>query len=410
MRVLPLLPLFLLACETPSMHSKLSRERTFAADVEFLRQHRETIVLVAPHGSGQVAVVPEFQGRVMTSSARGGGGQSYGFLKDELIASHEIAKGINVYGGEDRFWIGPEGGQFSVFFAPGTKEQTLASWQTPALIDTESYPVVEESASAVRFARPGRLVNASGTVFDFALERTIEVLDAHAALAELGVEAKTLAAVAYESRNTLTNTGAEGWTKERGLLSIWILGMFKPAPRTTIVLPLALPLGAELAGKVNDAYFGKVPPERLKQVASAHGSALLFRGDGAMRGKIGAAPTAARPLAGSWDPERGVLTLVTFTLPAGARDYVNSTWVVPQAEPFRGDAVNSYNDGPSAPGAAPFGPFYELESSSPAAALAPRQSLTHTHRTLHLEGPRAELDGVARKVLGLSLDAIEAGL
>ena len=410
MRVLPLLPLLLLACATPSMRSTLPPERTFAEDVAFLRQHRETIVLVAPRGSGEIAVVPEFQGRVMTSSARGGSRQSYGFLKDELIASRELVRGINVYGGEDRFWIGPEGGQFSVFFAPGTKEQTLASWQTPALIDTESYPVVEQSASMVRFARPARLVNAAGTVFDFSIDRTLEVLDAHAALAELGVTTKSVAAVAYESRNTLTNTGAEAWTKARGLLSIWILGMFKPAPRTTIVLPLALPPGAELAGQVNDTYFGKVPPERLKHVASAHGSALLFRGDGAMRGKIGAAPAAARPLAASWDPARGVLTLVTFTLPSGARDYVNSTWVVPQAEPFRGDAVNSYNDGPSAPGAAPFGPFYELESSSPAAALAPGQSLTHTHRTLHLEGPRAELDRVARTVLGLSLDAIEGGL
>lgn len=410
MRVLLLLPFLLASCANSFMRSTLPPERTFAEDVAFLKQHRETIVLVAPHGSGQIAVVPEFQGRVMTSSARGGAGQSYGFLKDELIASRAIVKGINVYGGEDRFWIGPEGGQFSVFFAPGTTEQTLASWQTPALIDTESYPVVEESASMVRFARPGRLVNASGTVFDFALDRTIEVLDARTALAELGVEVQALSVVAYESRNTLTNTGAEAWTKERGLLSIWILGMFKPAPRTTIVLPLALPHGAELTGQVNDAYFGKVPSERLAHVASAHGSALLFRGDGALRGKIGAAPTAARPLAGSWDPERGVFTLVTFTLPAGARDYVDSTWVVPQAEPFRGDAVNSYNDGPSAPGAAPFGPFYELESSSPAAALAPGQSLTHMHRTLHLEGPRAELDRVARRVLGLSLEAIEGGL
>jgi hypothetical protein len=24
---------------------------------------------------------------------------------------------INVFGGEDRFWLGPEGGQFSIFFA-----------------------------------------------------------------------------------------------------------------------------------------------------------------------------------------------------------------------------------------------------------------------------------------------------
>lgn len=408
MRTSTLLPLLLLtACTTPSMTAS---ERTFGEDVAFLKRHRETLVLVAPRGAGRIAVVPELQGRVMTSSARGDGGTSLGFLKDEAIAARTFAKGINAYGGEDRFWIGPEGGQFSVFFPPGTREQTLASWQTPALIDTEAYPVVERGPSSVRFARPARLVNASGTVFDFELERAVAVLDAEAALAELGVHGARLDAVAFESRNTLRNTGREPWTKQRGLLSIWILGMFKPGPRTTVVLPLALPAGAELAGQVNDAYFGKVPGERLKHVPTALGSALLFRGDGEQRGKIGVAPGAARPLAASWDPARGVLTLVSFTLTEGARDYVDSTWVVPQAEPFRGDAVNSYNDGPSAPGAAPFGPFYELESSSPAAALAPGETLTHVHRTLHLEGARTELERVARALLGLSLAEIEQGL
>jgi len=408
MRTSTLLPLLLLtACTTPSMTAS---ERTFGEDVAFLKRHRETLVLVAPRGEGRIAVVPELQGRVMTSSARGDGGTSLGFLKDEAIAARTFAKGINAYGGEDRFWIGPEGGQFSIFFPPGTREQTLTDWQTPPLIDTEAYPVVEHGPSRVRFARAARLVNASGTAFDFELERTVEVLDAEAALAELGVEGGGLATVAFESRNTLRNTGRAPWTKQGGLLSIWILGMFKPGPRTTVVLPLALPAGADLAGQVNDAYFGKVPSERLKHVPTALGSALLFRGDGLQRGKIGVAPGAARPLAASWDPLRGVLTLVSFTLPAGAREYVDSTWVVPQAEPFRGDAVNSYNDGPSAPGAAPFGPFYELESSSPAAALAPGETLTHVHRTLHLEGSRTELERVTRRLLGLSLAQIEQGL
>ena len=56
--------------------------------------------------------------------------------------------------------------------------------------------------------------------------------------------------------------------------------------------------------------------------------------------------------------------LVQFDRPAGARDYVNSMWEV-QRDPFAGDVVNSYNDGPPAPAAKPLGPFYELETSSP---------------------------------------------
>ena len=43
-------------------------------------------------------------------------------------------------------------------------------------------------------------------------------------------------------------------------------------------------------------------------------------------------------------------------------------------------------------------------------ALAPGESYTHVHRTIHLEGDRAALDGVARRVLGVGLDAIESAL
>jgi hypothetical protein len=51
-----------------------------------------------------------------------------------------------------------------------------------------------------------------------------------------------------------------------------------------------------------------------------------------------------------------------------------------------------------------------LESSSPAAALAPGQSLAHVHRTLHLMGDDSSLDKVARATLGVSLAEIRNGL
>ncbi len=74
-----------------------------------------------------------------------------------------------------------------------------------------------------------------------------------------------------------------------------------------------------------------------------------------------------------------------------------------QREPYKGDVINSYNDGPSAPGQPPLGPFYELETSSPALALAPGEHYTHVHRTYHLVGPEKELDAVAKAVLNVGL-------
>lgn len=109
---------------------------------------------------------------------------------------------------------------------------------------------------------------------------------------------------------------------------------------------------------------------------------------------------------GSYDAGQKVLTLVQFTQPAGVTDYVNSLWKL-QEHPYGGDAANSYNDGPPSPGAKPLGPFYELESSSPAAALAPGASLAHVHRTIHLTGPESALNAVAQQVLGVSLVDIQ---
>jgi hypothetical protein len=53
------------------------------------------------------------------------------------------------------------------------------------------------------------------------------------------------------------------------------------------------------------------------------------------------------------------------------------------------------------------GPFYELESSSPAAALKARGKPRHIHHTFHLQGPEAALNSVAIRVLGVSLDEIK---
>ena len=152
---------------------------------------------------------------------------------------------------------------------------------------------------------------------------------------------------------------------------------------------------------MNDAYFGKVPADRL----IVGPSAILFRGDGQFRSKIGLSPSRATPVAGSYDATGHVLTLVQYTRPAGATRYVNSMWAV-QQNPYDGDVINSYNDGPPAPGAAPLGPFYELETSSPALGLAPGEEHVHVHRTIHLAGPEADLDAVARAVLKVSLAEI----
>ena len=90
----------------------------FDADIAFLQQHTQVLVLGDPSGSAQVAVAPAYQGRVMTSTTGGGDAPSFGWIGRAAIASGKRQPHMNVFGGEDRFWLGPEGGQFALYFRP----------------------------------------------------------------------------------------------------------------------------------------------------------------------------------------------------------------------------------------------------------------------------------------------------
>ncbi|MBN1542982.1 hypothetical protein JW992_12620 [candidate division KSB1 bacterium] len=377
----------------------------FSQDLNFLQKHTEVVLLSDPSGQRQVAVCPAYQGRVMTSTAAGADGPSFGWINRELIASGKNNPHINAFGGEDRFWLGPEGGQFSIFFNKDAPFD-LDHWFTPEPINEEDWPATAVADDRVSFSESFQLENYSGTLFEVKVDRTVRLLDEQEVIAPLQhVLKEPIDWVGFASENRLTNSGDQAWSKSTGLLSIWILGMFQPSDNTTIVIPYTSGPDSLLGPVVNDAYFGRVPEDRLK----VGGRAIFFSGDGRYRSKIGLSPQRSQPVLGSYDADNGVLTIVTFTLPKGLRDYVNSMWEL-QDEPYRGDAINSYNDGPPEPGAKPLGPFYELETSSPAIELLPGKSLIHIHRTIHFRGTPEQLDPLAQELLGVRLEVIENAL
>ena len=371
-------------------------KKNYINDKQFLEQHLEVVEL--SNGSRKVLLTPNYQGRVMTSTSGGDEGYSYGWLNYKLIESGEFLPHCNNFGGEDRFWLGPEGGQYSIFF-PNGSDFGFDDWQAPAVIDTETWETVGKSAEKALFRKETALQNYAGTTLKCRLDREVTLLDDAEAHAELGSELPAgLSVVAFRSVNKLTNTGDFDWNRESGMLSIWVLGQFIPSDSNTIIIPFR----PSVAAKINDAYFGKIEDNRLK----TEGNALYFKGDGRKRGKIGTPPEMTIPVCGAFDRENGTLTVVTFSFDALKTDYVNSMWEH-QAEPFKGDVINSYNDGPLDDGSI-MGPFYEIESSSAASALAPGETLAHTHTTVHFKGSFDELNAVAQSVLGVDLSRIPA--
>ena len=52
---------------------------------------------------------------------------------------------MNVFGGEDRFWLGPEGGQYALYFKPGDPFD-LDHWQVPDAFDWDKWDDREPDA------------------------------------------------------------------------------------------------------------------------------------------------------------------------------------------------------------------------------------------------------------------------
>lgn len=384
-------------CQKTSPMKPPDSVATYGYNKRFLEKHTRIIELLS--GNSAILLVPAWQGRVMTSTAEASEGFSFGWINHKLIASGQFQPHINAFGGEERFWLGPEGGQFSIFFPAGSKF-TFENWQTPAVIDTEPYEVAEQSDRSVLFRKDAYLTNYSGFTFNLSIERKVTLLDMPEIYQLSGVNTDGLNCVAYSSSNTITNTGRLEWEKETGLLSVWMLGMFNPSPSVIVVIPVKEGNEKIVGKKVNDNYFGKIASNRLKVI----GNHVFFRADGKSRGKIGVPPLRVKGVMGSYDFENNILNLLFCELPEGETEYVNSAWEL-QELPYSGDAFNSYNDGPLADGSL-MGPFYELETSSPAAKLKPGGSLTHNQTTVHLTGSKDKLNIVAEKVLGVNLETI----
>ena len=375
-----------------------NRKGTFGFDLQFLKQyHKDLILLGDGSDSGaQIIILPAYQGRVMTSTADGNGGMSFGWINYDLIDSNKEEEHFHAFGGEERFWLGPEGGQFSIFFKKGDPFD-FDHWYVPKAIDTEPFILVSSSKTEANFQREMYLKNYSGFEFNLRVNRHIRLLSKTEIPLLLGFPLpENLQIVGFESNNSITNTGNTPWTKEKGLLSIWILSMFNAGNKTTIAVPYKQGNENDLGKLVTDDYFGKVPVDRLK----IKNGVIFLNADANYRSKIGISPKRALPILASFDQINEVLTIAQFSLPEFPADYVNSLWEI-QENPFDGDVVNAYNDGLI--DGKQMGKFYELESSSPAATLNVGESMHHLHRTIHLKGNSNELNEITKTLLGIQL-------
>ena len=264
--------------------------QTFQSEVEFLRAHGLNPIVLGNDEGARLVTLAEYQGRVMTSTMAGDGGAGCGWINRALIASGKRMPHINAYGGEDRFWLGPEGGQFSLYFPPGAPFD-FDHWQVPAAEDTDVWKLDSAGATAAAFSTEFSIRNWSGFEKMIRMERLVRLLDCAGIAADLGVafDKTRVSAVGYVTENRVTNIGPEAWTRENGALSIWMLGMFNPSARTVIVIPYRTDAPGAI---VKDDYFGRIPADRLR--IDSGSSRILFSAT-ATGAASSVSPTAAPP-------------------------------------------------------------------------------------------------------------------
>lgn len=381
----------------PTIKDSSFAKGTYEYDAVFLKKYAGKIIELK-QDDATVFLSADYQGRVFTSTANGDSGISFGWINYNLLSSAQKKKQFNPVGGEERFWIGPEGGQYSIYFPKGDSFN-IKYWQVPAIIDTVKYALQQSDSTSATFTATAAINNYSGTLFNIAITRKIKILNNDSIAAALNTSIPNgIKAVAYKTINQLKNIGNTAWKKDSGLLSIWLLGQFTPTEQTKVIIPFSPIQNAR--SYITDDYFGKIDSSRLL----VKDSVLYFRCDGKSRGKLGLKPVIAKPFVCSYDFNKNVLTIIIPEVHKNAM-YVNSKWEL-QKEPYNGDVINSYNDGPLADGSQ-LGPFYEIESSSPVYELKPGESEEYHQTTLHLQGDYDSLKVLLQKLININLDDVK---
>jgi len=359
-----------------------------------------TTVLKSGVDAGCLLIAPDLSGRIMAVSMDGENGDNFGFVKPEAVRNRGADPQFNAYGGALRWWAGPEGGQYGVAFPPGAKNFGLDSWYISEEYNGKpfvvSYPQQGVGTSTL-MGSEFRVENASGTQFHIGVTWRVSLLEdplerrhgrSRAGAKNRGED--ELKHFGYLSETSFENLSSEPMRKETGLLSIWMLGMYVAGPRTYVIAPFERTGTGKI---VTDTYFSSDGIRSDRLIVKIREGYLAFRADARERSKIGLSRSRAATTVGSVDLSANLLTVWRF--PVRRRmPYVNSLWEQ-QKRPYAGDVTNSYNDGGA------FGDFYELETSSHALALGPRERFCFPLEIHHYQGAREPLLRAADKALGV---------
>lgn len=374
----------------------------FSDDVALLNKHFSPVVLKL-NGDQTLVLLSELQGRVMTGSQSGYHGESIGWFnrakleETSALANHEsrISAGIDgSIGGAERTWFGPDGGTYSLFFDKHAA-RLPDNIRPPAAVNVTPYQLTYRTDSSATFEQTVSFNNHIGFDFVAKVERSVRIIAQNEVEALIGINLpKSVRRLTYTSQTKVTNLNESSWNADTGLFSIWSLAML--APDAIAVIPLKRPIKERAT-----SYFSSTSVSRQKVTDKA----VFYLADANRMDKIGVPVVNSTAWVGSYHPKRQLLTLTKLNPhPDPNSSYVSAVWA-DDAPALDGESHNIFNDGPQQNGK-PFGPFFELESSSPALKLKPNEAHIHNYSVLHFSGPISELTKISESVIKLSIEEL----
>jgi len=357
----------------------------------------EFLLLEGTRGDRKVVCAPGLVGRVMSSTFDARNGQALGWIGTKAIQDGAVDPTFNNFGGEERLWFGPEGGQFGLHFAGWP--QNMTNYRVPPCASSLAYQVtaISQDRSFLVMEADVSMTNLAHTTFKLHVKRIIHVLTTCPYL--LDCENRT-EAIGFQSETLVTNISDKMIEPESGLICCWTLGQFPNANGRVVAVPFQTGNVTQLGEPVRFDYCkdlcvgGLFPSERWR-LGRNH---ALFLSDGKCRTKIAVSPLRATGRLGSVDFDAGELLINDFDV-FPELPYAASYWKhLSSEEILDGEALSCYIDGPDENGGRA-GDCYELETLSPALSLRPGDTFLHRNRVTHIRGPRKSIEAIALRFL-----------
>ena len=322
--------------------------------LNYLVQKTSVIELYDQLG-GRVAVCPEWNGRVLTSTNGGLEGDGFGCVNVWAIDSGNFEN----FGGEDQWTLSPLVYSYSI---ESLKERQAVLRRTLQMSDSNGAPVKFHLTRSITLLSR----HQTGEMFGDAVAETLEQSD--------------VSVVGFCTENIIR-------TQERACVASRQRGMFHASPHTVVIVPVPSASFTSEPFSVDVDYLGGAPHGRIRYLSGT----LLIRADGQKRCQVTMPFAPSPPIFGALERRTGMLTLWTFDLPRGYDE---------------NDAIRIYNPDRPCGDVADWATYYEVNCFSAARVLEPENSLTYWQCTLHINANNAVLDNLIQQIFDISLEGI----